>query len=413
LRVPSTVPSPGGPSVSLISTYPPRVCGIATFARDLAHALEAAGVGVSVAALEDETHAFSSEVTDIIGRDRGSSVRMARQLAERPLDAVLVQHEYGIFGGEDGEHVLDLVRASRHPVITTVHTLLEHPRDRQRAILRGLVEASTRAVVMSNGAASRLVDVYDADPEKVRVIPHGVPDLAMISTAPMKAAMGWPTDRPLVLSFGLLGPGKGYELAIEAMTTVVGQVPDARYVIAGTTHPEQRRVAGESYRESLKALAADRGISRSVEFVDGFMSQEALGRWLQSADVYVTPYPGADQIVSGTLAYAMGAGRAIVATPYAYASEMLAEGRGSIVPFDDPAAMSAAIVRYLTDPEARAGDARRAYRLGRTMTWSSVGEAYRALIDEVAGGAGDGTESEVAVGIRQSRRRELVALDVR
>ena len=412
MRVPSTVPSSVGPSVALISTYPPRVCGIATFGRDLAHALEAAGVRVSVAALEDETRAFPPEVTDIIGSDRGSSVRMARQLAERPLDAVMVQHEYGIFGGADGEHVLDLVRACRHPVITTLHTLLQRPSDRQRAILAELADASTRVVVMSDGASSRLAEIYDADSEKVRVIPHGVPDLAMVSTTPMKAALGWP-DRPLVLSFGLLGPGKGYELAIDAMTTVVAQVPDARYVIAGATHPEQRRVAGESYRESLKALAAKRGIAHAVEFVDGFMSPEALGRLLQAADVFVTPYPGAEQIVSGTLAYAMGAGRAIVATPYAYASEMLAEGRGSIVPFDDPAAMSGAIVRYLTDAEARAGDARRAYRLGRTMTWSSVGKSYRALIDEVAGATSDRTETEVAVGISRSRRRELIALDVR
>ena len=389
------------------------MCGIATFGRDLTHALQAARVRVSVAALEDEPRAFPPEVTDIVGTERGSSIRMARQLAERPLDAVVVQHEYGIFGGQDGEHVLDLVRASRHPVVTTLHTLLQRPSDRQRAILTELADASTRVVVMSEGAGSRLVGVYDADPEKVRVIPHGVPDLAMLSTAVTKAVLGWQPDRPLVLSFGLLGPGKGYELAIEALSTVVAQVPAARYVIAGATHPEQRRVAGESYRESLKALAAERGIAHAVEFVDGFMSQQALGRWLQAADVYVTPYPGADQIVSGTLAYAIGAGRAIVATPYAYASEMLAEGRGSIVPFDDAGAMGAAIVRYLTDPEVRTGDARRAYRLGRTMTWSSVGEAYRALIDEVAGDVSDRTETEVAAGVSRSRRRELIALDVR
>ncbi len=414
---------------AFVGTYPPRQCGIATFTRDLAAAVgrtrpvSPRAVGwarpgpttrpewaVSIVAVDYEPRAFPAEVRARIDPERPADYRgVAERLNRASYDVVSVQHEFGIYGGRDGAHVLDLLEHLEVPTITTLHTVLRHPSDNQRRVLRAVARASSRVVVLSRDAARSLPEVYDVDPAHVRVIPHGVPDLPFVDPETVKPLVGL-AGRPVVLSFGLLGPGKGYELAIRGMSSVVGQVPDACYVILGATHPELRRREGETYRRSLEALVRALGLGRQVLFVDAYVDLPTLGRWLQAADVFVTPYPGAEQAVSGTLAYALGTGKALVSTPYAYARELLAEGRGRLVPFGDSAALGAEIGRFLTDHAAREDARRRAYAYGRAMTWRSVGAGYRRLFAEARAEADRPMAPSLRIGDAAPRERETTSL---
>ena len=301
------------------------------------------------------------------------------------MDVVSVQHEYGIWGGEDGEYVLDFIRALDIPAVATLHTVLRHPTNRQRAILTELVHEAAATVVMSRSAAELVTTAYGIDPRRLDVIPHGVPDLPLVDSATVKPAVD-AAGRDVILSFGLLGPGKGYELAIDALPTVVAAHPTALYVIVGATHPDLLRREGEAYRDALKARIQRLGMGDHVRFVDRFVGRVELMRWLEAADVFVTPYPNLDQIVSGTLSYAMGAGRAIVSTPYTYASELLADGRGVLVAPGSPDALGSALSDLLGDDDRRAAIGRRAYEHSRSMIWSHVGLGYRRVFARVAGG---------------------------
>jgi len=386
--------------VAAVGTYPPRQCGIATFTSDLVRAVRgdarpagswwgAVGSGsgparVDVVALDRLNRAFPPEVRLRLRTDRpGDYVAVADQLNRAAYDAVSLQHEYGIYGGDDGERVLDLLDELDVPVVSTLHTVRAEPSDNQRRILRAIARSSARVVVLSHAAARLLPDVYGIDPAKVEVIPHGVPDLPFVEPDEVKPLVGL-AGRPTVLSFGLLGPGKGYELALRALADVVPAVPAACYVILGATHPDLLEREGEAYRSSLQALAAELGLGDHVRFVDSYVDLPTLGRWLQASDVFVTPYPGAEQVVSGTLAYALGTGKAIVSTPYAYARELLADGRGRLVPFGDSVALAREISRFLLDRTARDAARRLAYRHGRQMTWPVVGADYRRLLAAVS-----------------------------
>ncbi len=309
--------------------------------------------------------------------------------------------------------MLDLADRTTVPLVTTFHTVLMSPSASQREVMTRLIRRSSRSVVMSQGAADRLVAIYDADPSTVVVIPHGVPDLPPADPRLARRRLGLDPDRPIVLSFGLLGPGKGYELAIDAMARVRTHVPDARYVVLGSTHPEQLRVAGETYRHGLQTRAAALDLREAVDFVDEYLDPEHLAMWLQAAEVYITPYPGAEQIVSGTLAYAVGAGLAIVSTPYAYAREVLAGGRGTLVPFGDPDGMAAGITRYLVDGSARAAAGGRAYAYGRAMTWTAVGARYRRLFAGLVVARPSAIGGQRVAGRIVGRRGELVGIDAR
>ncbi len=363
--------------IALVSTYPPRRCGIATFSADLGRALG----DHEIVALQGPREAPTTNhpVHHIIRTDvRSDYARAARALGDCGVDVVSVQHEYGIWGANDGEGVLDFLAALTVPAVATLHTVLRHPSPGQRRVMHGLLDATAAVVVMSTAAASILVDRYGADTSRLQIIPHGVPDLPFVEPASVKASLGL-QGREVLLSFGLVGPSKGYESVIEALPEVIRAVPNACYVILGATHPELLRSEGERYRRSLEQLAADLGMTEHVLFIDRFVGQRELSRWLEAADVFVTPYPNLDQIVSGTLSYAMAAGKASVSTPYLYASEILADGRGRLVPPQVPAAMSGALVELLQDHELRAAMARRAYRHGRSMVWSRVGQDYRRL----------------------------------
>ena len=366
------------------STYPPRHCGIGTFTQ----ALSSATGEREIVALHapGPNLLYPSEVHHRIRRDEpGDYVRTARDLS-RCADVVSVQHEYGIWGGEDGAAVLDFVRALDAPAVATLHTVLRHPTPNQRAVLLELIRMASATVVMSRSAARVLAGTYGVPADELEVIPHGVPNLPLVHADTVKPVLDL-AGREVILSFGLLGPGKGYELVIDALPAVVAARPTACYVILGATHPNLLATDGEAYRRSLEERVARLGMGRHVRFVDRFVGRVELTRWLEGADVFVTPYPNLDQIVSGTLSYAMGAGRAIVSTPYAYAAELLDAGRGILAPPGSPAAWADALISLLENDELRATVGRRAHEHSRAMVWSNVATQYRQLFTRVVTGA--------------------------
>jgi glycosyltransferase involved in cell wall biosynthesis len=369
-------------STAFVSTYPPQRCGIATFTSDLA-----AAVGDrEVVAIEppDKTGFYPAEVTRRIARgERADYLSAARWINERGFKVVSVQHEYGIWGGRDGTYVLDFVHALRTPVVTTLHTVLQRPTAGQRRILSELVDSSAATVVMSESAAELLTRSYGTDPANVETVPHGVPSLQLVAPDSVKPQMGL-AGRTVILSFGLLGPGKGYESAIAAMPAVVRADPQAVYVIVGATHPELVRQEGEAYRFRLLQLAASLGVANHVRFVGRFVDARELGLWLGAADIFVTPYPNMEQIVSGTLSYAMGAGKAIVSTPYAYASERLANGRGRLVAAHSSDALAEGLIELALDKAKRLEHGRAAYAYTRNMLWPEIAGEYRQVFARVA-----------------------------
>ncbi len=331
---------------------------------------------------EQASSAYPFEVHHRIRKDEPTDYARTAAALGRCVDVVSIQHEYGIWGGEDGDRVLDFARALDVPSVATLHTVMQHPTYGQRAVLTELVRRTDGAVVMSQSAANLLADVYGIDRSRVHVIPHGVPDLPLVDAETVKPGLGV-AGRQVILSFGLLGPGKGYELALAALPDVVAMHPDVLYVVVGATHPDLIRSQGERYREGLVETVARLGLEDHVRFVDRFVGRVELTRWLEAADVFVTPYPNLDQIVSGTLSYAMGAGRAIVSTPYAYARELLAEGRGVLVPPASPVALGAALNEILGDDDLRASLGRRAHAHSRGMVWSAVGADYADLFERI------------------------------
>jgi len=332
----------------------------------------------------DGPEPYPLEVRRRIRRDvRADYLRAARAIDAGGFDAVSVQHEYGIWGGHDGEYVLEFVHALRTPVVATLHTVLQHPSPSQRRILIELAGAAAATVVMSTSASNLLTRSYGINPATIEIIPHGVPDLPLIDPDLAKPLLGL-EGRTVILSFGLLGPGKGYESAIAAMPAIVAADPTALYVIVGATHPEMLRREGEAYRRKLETVASELGVSDHVRFVGRFVDAAELGTWLEAADIFVTPYPNLEQIVSGTLAYAMSAGKATVSTPYAYASERLAHGRGRLVQPGSTPALAAAIIELALQPALRNEYGRKAYAHSRGMLWREVGGAYRRLLARVA-----------------------------
>jgi len=341
------------------------------------------------------TGPYPAEVRHKIRRDVLTDyARAARAIDAESVGAVSVQHEYGIWGGPDGAWVLDFVRALRTPVVATLHTVLRNPTPSQRWVLHELVGAAAATVVMSNSAAELLERTYSVESSRVQIIPHGVPDLPLVDADSVKPLLGL-QGRTVILSFGLLGPGKGYESAIAAMPAVVAADPTAIYVIVGATHPEAIRREGEAYRERLMATAASLGMTGHVRFVGRFVDSAELALWLEAADIFLTPYPNLEQIVSGTLSYAMGAGKAVVSTPYAYAVERLANGRGRLVAPGSVEALGQALSELALSPAVRAEYGRRAYAFSRGMLWSEVGGAYRRLFNTVALGYRPGAATSV------------------
>lgn len=370
-------------TTAFISTYPPQRCGIAAFTSDLS-----AAVGDrAVVALQppDKPGFYPLEVSRRIARDvLPDYLSAARWIDEHRFRVVSLQHEYGIWGGEDGAYVLDFVKALRTPVVATLHTVLQNPTPSQRRILTELVHVAAETVVMSTAAASLMTRSYGIDPARLEIVPHGVPQIPQVAPDTVKPQLGL-AGHTVILSFGLLGPGKGYEAAIAAMPAVVRADPTALYVIVGATHPDLLRREGEAYRNKLVSLAASLGVADRVRFVGRYVASSELALWLTAADIFVTPYPNLEQIVSGTLSYAMGAGKAIVSTPYAYASERLAQGRGRLVAAGSTDALAEGLIELAMSRSLRADYSRKAREYSRGMHWPEIGSAYRRIFARIAG----------------------------
>ncbi|RMG47116.1 MAG: glycosyltransferase [Acidobacteria bacterium] len=366
--------------VAVIGDYLPRQCGIATFTTDLCEALAAEYREVNCFALAvtdtEEGYAYPERVRfELMENDLSSYRRAADFLNINGVDVVCVQHEYGIYGGPAGSHILALLGDLRMPVVTTLHTILRQPNPHQRKVLEELATLSDRLIVMSRRGAAFLQEVYAIPAEKIDVIPHGIPDVPFVDPNFYKDLFGV-EGRLVLLTFGLLSPNKGIEDVIEALPAILDRYPNVVYIVLGATHPHVKRAEGETYRLSLQRLARARGVERNVVFHNRFVSLDELIEFIGAADIYITPYLNREQIVSGTLSYAVGAGKAVISTPYWYAEELLAEGRGILVPFRDPAAIAEKVI-YLLDNEAeRHAIRKRAYLYGREMVWSKVARQY-------------------------------------
>jgi len=366
--------------VAFIGNSLPRRCGIATFTTDLqqAVAFSRAGLDTAIVAMTDHGQAYDYpetvrfQVNDATLEDY---TRAARFLNAEKYDVVCLQHEFGIFGGDAGSHINALLSLLTMPIITTLHTVLADPQPMQRAMLMRIVESSDRVIVMAEKGRELLQTVYGISPGKIEVIPHGIPDAPFAEPDAAKARLGF-AGTPVVLTFGLLSPNKGIEVMIDAMPSILDRQPDAVYVVLGATHPTLVRREGEHYRESLVARARTLGVENHVSFLNQFVERSTLLDYISMCDVYVTPYLHEAQMTSGTLAYSFGMGKAVVSTPYWHARELLADGRGVLVPFGNANVIGSEIGRLLTDDVRREGLRRRAYTSSRSMTWERTAQRY-------------------------------------
>ncbi len=366
--------------IAFIGNYLPRQCGIATFTTDLCEAIAAEYSGTTCIALPvndtEAGYAYPPRVRfEITEKDIDSYRRAADFLNINNVDLVSLQFEYGIFGGRAGSHVLALLRELRMPIVTTLHTILRDPNCDQRRVLEEVASLSDRVVVMSDCGAEFLQEIYRVPAEKIDVIPHGIPDVPFVDPSFHKDLFGV-EGKLVLLSFGLLSANKGIENVIAALPAVVERYPNVVYLILGATHPHVIQHEGETYRLSLQWLTQEKGVEGNVIFYNRFVSLEELIEFIGAADIYITPYLNAQQIVSGTLAYTLGAGKAVISTPYWYAEEMLADGRGALVPFKDPAALADQVIDLLSNEAKRHAMRKRAYLFGRAMIWPQVARRY-------------------------------------
>ena len=367
-------------SIVFIGNYLPRQCGIATFTTHLleAIALNAPDNACSAVAMNDrpEGYAYPSEVRLEISQNQLNEYGLAADLCNlNQVDVICLEHEYGIFGGKRGSFIIELLRDLKMPVVTTLHTILKDPGPEDRNIMMQLAEFSDRLVVMSERSLEMLRDVYAVPEEKIVLIHHGIPDVPFVEANAYKDKLGV-VGKKIMLTFGLLSPGKGIEVVIDALPEIVNVYPEVIYMVVGATHPHLKAQQGEDYRNGLHMRAKELGVSQHIVFHDRFVADKDLLEFIGVADIYVTPYLNEEQIISGTLAYAIGLGKAVVSTPYWHAQELLAEGRGRLIPFRDPVALAHEVIDLLDHPDECLAIQRRAYAYGRKMIWSDVGRRY-------------------------------------
>jgi glycosyltransferase involved in cell wall biosynthesis len=366
--------------IAVVGNHLPRQCGIATFTTDLCNAITAEywATGLRVAAVNEpqSSYAYPARVRNVIAECDLSSYRAtADALNASDVDLVCLQHEYGIFGGVAGSYVLEFLQRLTMPVVTTLHTVLRQPNPDQRNVMQRITALSDRLVVMSEFSSGILQDVFGVSTAKIDLIPHGIPDLPFMEPEVNKGVLAL-TGKLVLLTFGLLSPNKGFENVIRAMPRIRDRHSNAVYVIAGATHPHVRALEGDRYRNQLQALAREVGVEREVMFLNRFFSPKEMASLVGSADIYITPYCHEAQAVSGTLAYAMGAGKAIISTPYWHAVELLSNERGALVPFESPAAIAVTAIQLLDDDAERYLMRERAYLYARKMVWNQVARSY-------------------------------------
>ncbi|MDZ4269324.1 MAG: glycosyltransferase [Mycobacterium sp.] len=358
------------PSFGILSTYAPTACGLATFSAALAGGLSARGVDVNVVRIADETPSASPNVVGELVNGSAPSVAATSELLNQS-DVAVIQHEYGIYGGPDGDEVVDIMKGLDVPSIVVAHTVLKDPTPQQRSVLDEVLALADQVVVMSEAARERLYAGFTVDRRKVTTIPHGA---ALPKTAALMRR-----GRPTILTWGLLGPGKGIERVIDAMATLKNLPHPPRYLIAGRTHPKVLATQGEAYREGLIAQAQRLGVADSVSFDSAYRTPEALTTLMQAASVVVLPYDSKDQVTSGVLVDSVASGRPIVATAFPHAVELLGSGAGTVVGHDDPDALVGALHRLLTDPRVAGTMASQARELAPAMAWPVVANAYVTL----------------------------------
>jgi glycosyltransferase involved in cell wall biosynthesis len=376
--------------IAFIGNSLPRRCGIATFTTDLQLAVAASrpGTEATIVAMTDRDRSYAYPPTvrmQIHDEKPEEYLRAADALNDWEVQAVSLQHEFGIFGGEAGSHLLPLLARLKMPIVSTLHTVLSEPSPAQRRVLNEIVAVSSKVVVMAEKGRELLRAINDVPAEKIEVIPHGIPDTPYVDPSAAKSRLGF-AGRSTILTFGLLCKNKGIEVMIDAMPEILGRKPDAVYVVLGATHPNLVRDQGEAYRDSLVRRVRELGIEKHVVFLDRFVDKPTLLDFISMSDVYVTPYLNESQMTSGTLAYSFGMGKAVVSTPYWHAQELLGDGRGVLVPFNDVAAIGREISGLLTDDLRRERMRKRAYESSRSMTWARTASSYSAVFENLRRG---------------------------
>lgn len=374
-------------SIAYVATYPPTECGIATFTRDLVGAVAkytpfSDPMVVAVGGEADIQQYPGNVKLQIPKSDLQAYLDAADFLNNSQVNIVSIQHEYGIFGGPDGEYVLSFLERLKIPAVVTLHTVLFNPSPNQKRIVQRMSELASALVVMVKMGKDMLIENYGVSPDKVQIIPHGVPNVHRTNPAGIKKTLGI-SGREVISTFGLINRGKGIEYVINAMPAIVEKYPNAVYLVLGETHPGVRNHEGESYRQELLQLVADLGMEKHVKFNNRYLTLEELINYLCATDVYITPYLNKDQIVSGTLAYAVGCGRAVVSTPYLYAEEVLSENRGMLFDFRDSESISKTVTSILSDPVLKEQLESNAYAYGRRAAWFNVGIDYLDLFHNI------------------------------
>ncbi|MCS5420981.1 MULTISPECIES: glycosyltransferase family 4 protein [Psychrilyobacter] len=395
----------GQKKIGVVGNYLPRRCGLATFTTDVSKAIRSE-LGedkklINIAMNDrEEGYDYPSEVKLTIQEDdREEYIEVAHYLNENEYGAVIIQHEYGIYGGEDGEYIIELMKRLEMPVLTNLHTVLENPSLGQRKVMNDLAKYSEKLLVMSKKAFDILMRVYGIPKEVVAFVPHGIPDTAYEEQGIYNDAIGL-EGKEIILTFGLLGPGKGLEVMIEAMPAIVKKNPNAVYLILGKTHPHILKKTGDVYREKLKEQIRSLNLEKNVVFHNKFVDLDILVKYIKTSTIYSIPYLNREQITSGTLAYALGSGAAVVSTPFWHAEELLAEGRGVLVPFRDSESLAREINMLLADSERRQNMRRKAYDYARSMIWPKVAKSHLKIIGECKG------KKKINISSKKKNKRE-------
>jgi glycosyltransferase involved in cell wall biosynthesis len=370
--------------IAFISSFPPRRCGIATFTSDLIqNTCRASAEGfqpIVVAMQSDSSQRFFGPVEFVIRRDvKSDYMEAADFINSSGIEAVSLQHEFGLFGGSAGSYIVPLLRKLNVPVVSTLHTILDKPSPEYYQTLIDICDCSGTVIVMNRIGISMLRNIYDVPMKMIKLVPHGIPEVPFGRSEQYKRKLGL-SGRKVLMTFGLIGPNKGIEVMLGAMPAIVRENPDVLYLIVGITHPEIVRTQGYSYRKKLRDLVVASGMENNVVFHDQFVTDEQLRDFLAVTDIYVTPYLNKEQLTSGTLAFAVGCGKAVISTPYWAAEELLVDGRGVIVPFGDSQRIAEEINKLLGDDSLLHCIMQQAYDYGRAMTWPRIGQSYRDIL---------------------------------